>query len=192
MAGKIQYGISNVYYAILTEGTGGVCTYGTPVHMPGGENMSISNDGNNDNTIWADNIKYWTKSLSTGLSGDLQMAKFPETFYTDVLGMTDETGGGYSMGPNDTPKEFALMFQLETDAGGKRVCWYGCTATVPTYTAATATDSITEGSETSSITAAPKLIQTAVNTTRLVTQYVCETGDTNYANFFTAVPLVTA
>lgn len=192
MAGKIQHGISNVYYAILTEDQNGVATYGTPVHMPGGENLSISNDGNNDNTIWADNIKYWNKSLSTGMSGDLQMAKFPVSFYTDVLGMTAETGGGYVMSPNDTPHEFALMFQLETDAGGKRVCWYGCTSTVPTYTAATDTDSITEGNETASITAAPKTIKTGTNTTRLVTQYVCETGDANYATFFDAVPLVTA
>ena len=103
-----------------------------------------------------------------------------------------ETGGGYSQSPNDIPKEFALMFQLETDAGGKRVCWYGCTATVPTYTAATATDSITEGSETSSITAAPKTISIGANQTALKLQYVCETGDTNYANFFGAVPLVVA
>lgn len=192
MAGKIQYGISNVYYAIATEGANGVTTYGTPVHMPGGENLSISNDGNNDNTIWADNIKYWNKTVSSGMSGDLQMAKFPNSFYTDILGMTAEEGGGYSMSPNDVPKEFALMFQLETDTGGKRVVWYGCTATVPTYTAATATDSITEGSETSSITAAPKTIKTGTNTTAMKTQYVCETGDDNYATFFDAVPLVVA
>ena len=106
--------------------------------------------------------------------------------------MTAEEGGGYSMSPNDVPKEFALMFQLETDTGGKRVCWYGCTATVPTYTAATATDSITEGSETSSITAAPKTIKTGTNTTAMKTQYVCETGDDHYANFSNPVPPVVA
>lgn len=192
MAGKVQFGISNVYYAILTEGSDGVATYGTPVHMPGGENLSISNDGNNDNVIYADNIKYWSKTISTGTSGDLQMAKFPKSFYIDVLGMTAETGGGYSQSPNDTPKEFALMFQLETDAGGKRVCWYGCSASVPTYTAATMTDSITEGNETASITNAPKTIRTGTNTTEMKLVYTCETGDDNYANFFTAVPLVTA
>lgn len=191
MAGKIQHGISNVYYAIATE-TDGVLAYGTPVHMPGGENMNVSNDGSNDNTIWADNIKYWNKSLSTGVSGDLQMAKFPESFYTDVLGMTKEEGGGYSMGPEDTPKQFALLFQTETDKGGKRVCWYNCTATVPTWTAATDTDSITEGSETSTITGAPATIKTGDNATAQKTQYVCETGDSNYASFFSAVPLVTA
>lgn len=182
-ANKIQYGISNVYYAVKT----GDGTYDTPVHMPGGENLAISNSGGDSNIIYADNVNYWSKAAATGKSGDLQMAKFPKSFYTDILGQTVETGGGISEGPSDVSKEFALMFQLEGDAGGRRVCWFDCTATVPTFTAATATDSITEASESSTITAKP----TTING-KLKTQYSCESGDENYESFFSKVPLVSA
>lgn len=183
MANKIQYGISNVYYAVMTED--GV--YNEPVHMAGGENLTISSSGGDDNTIYADNIKYWNKTISTGKSGDLQMTKFPESFYTDVLGQTKEEGGGITESPNDTSKPFALMFQLEGDAGGRRVCWYNCTATTPTFTAATVTDSITEASETSTITASPVTVGG-----KLRTQYSCETGDTKYDSFFELPPFGTA
>lgn len=182
MANKIQYGISNVYYAVKT----GDGKYDTPVHMPGGENLSISNSGGDSNTIYADNINYWSKAAATGKSGDLQMAKFPESFYIDVLGQTKEENGGISEGPSDVSKEFALMFQLEGDAGGRRVVWFDCTATVPTFTAATATDSITEASESSTITAKPTEIGG-----KLKTQYSCESTDKAYADFFNAVPLAT-
>ena len=183
MANKIQYGISNVYYAVMTAD--GV--YSTPVHMAGGEQMTINNGGGSDNIIYADNINYWNKNVSTGKSGDLQMAKFPKSFYTDVLGQTSEEGGGVTEGPNDTSKPFALMFQLEGDAGGRRVCWYNCTATIPTFTAATATESITEASETSTITAAPVMVGE-----RMRTQYSCEYDESKYDDFFTLPPFATA
>ena len=115
------------------------------------------------------------------------MAKFPQSFLTEVLGQEiDETTGGVIEGPGDVAKNFALMFQLEGDAGGKRVCWYHCSATVPTFTAATSTDTITEASETSTVTASPVNIGG-----KLRTQISMESGDAGYANFFTKVPLST-
>lgn len=179
MPNKIQYGISNVYYAVMTADG----TYSTPVHMAGGENLTISSGGGDENTIWADNIKYWNKTISTGKSGDLQMAKFPKSFYVDVLGQTSEQDGGITESPNDVSKQFALMFQLEGDAGGRRVCWYNCTATVPTFTAATATESITEANETSTITASPVMVGG-----KLRTQYSCESGESKYDTFFELPP----
>lgn len=181
MANKIQYGISNVHYAVETaEGQ-----YSAPVHMPGGENLAITNQGGDQNVIYADNQNYWSRSNASGKQGELQMAKFPASFLEDVLGQeVDETTGGIIEGPGDIARNFALMFQLEGDQGGKRVCWFHCSATVPTYTAATATDSITEASETSTVTASPVTIGG-----KLRTQITMETGDAGYADFFTEVPL---
>lgn len=181
---KVQFGLSNAYYAVINPETG---KYGAPVHMEGAESISISNAGNDSDIIYADNIEYFKRSSQSGISGDLQMAKFPKSFYTDVLGQKAETGGGVSAGPSDVAKKFALMFELSTDLGGKRVCWFNCSATVPTYTASTNTDSLSEASETSTITGTNAVI----NGENKVT-YSCETGDDNYATFFNAVPLVTA
>ena len=180
---KLQFGISNCYYAIRkADGT-----YETPVHMEGAQNLSISNSGNDSNIIYADNINFWSKSAASGRSGDLQMTKFPDSFYTDVLGQEkDATTGMLYESPNDTSKEFALLFQLETDLGGKRVVWYRCTATSPTYTAGTVTDSISEASESSTITAAAATFGTGAKAVTK-TQGVCETGDAAYNNFFAAV-----
>lgn len=181
---KVQFGISNVYYAVRNPTTG---VYSTPVHMEGAQNLSISTSGNDQNIIYADNINFWSKSASAGRSCDLQMTKFPDSFYTDILGQQkDATTGMLYDSPNDVSAEFALLFQLETDGGGKRVVWYRCTATVPTYTAGTVTESISEASETSTITAAAATFGKGANAVSKV-QGVCETGDSAYANFFTAV-----
>lgn len=184
MANKIQYGISNLYYAKkLADGR-----YDTPVKMPGAESLTITNSGGDSNIIWADNINYWSKSSSAGKSGELQMAKYPVSFRKDILGQTvDETTGALLEGPGDISAEFALLFQVEGDQGGLRVCWYSCTATNPTFTAATATDSITEASETSTITASPIDLKG-----KKVTQASMESGDAGYAKFFESVPLIAA
>lgn len=179
---KVQFGISNVHYAIKTS-TG----YSAPVLMEGADTMTINNDGGGNDTIYKDNVKYYTRSSVNGKTGELQMAMFPESFLTDVLGQTAETGGGISEGPSDVGKEFALMWQIEGDEGGRRVVWFCCTSTVPTRTDTTITDSITEGMESVTITATP----TEINGVKK-TQYSCVTGDGNYANFFSAVPLVSA
>lgn len=176
---KVQFGLSDVYYAIRNDNG----SYKTPVHMLGAEQLSISSNNGNGSTIWADNINFWDSSATGSISGDLQMAKFPKSFYTDVLGQSVETGGAISAGPTDTAAHFALLFQLTTDLGGKRYCWYDCTATAPTFTASTNTDSISEDSETSTITA-----NSATTAIGIKTSIHCETGDTDYATWFNAVP----
>jgi len=181
---KVQFGISNVHYAVIDPTTG---KHGTPVAMPGADTMTISNSGGDNNDIYKDNVKYWSRSASTGKSGELQMAMFPEEFLINVLGQTKETGGGISEGPNDVANHFALMWEVDTDDGARRVCWFDCTATVPTRTDTTITDSVTEGMETSTITAIPFAIGGVKKT-----QYVCKTGDDDFATFFTKVPLIPA
>lgn len=184
---KLQFGISNAYYAIRKPNG----TYEAPVRMEGAQNLTISNSGSDSNVVYADNMNFWSKSTKAGRSGDLQLTKFPESFYTDVLGQEKDSATGMLYeSPNDTAKEFALLFQLETDLGGKRVVWYRCTATTPTYTAATVTESITEASESSTITAAAATFGTGENAVTK-TQGVCETGDAAYNTFFNAVVVPT-
>lgn len=186
----IQYGISNVHYAVRNDDG----TYATPVHMPGGESMGMSNSGSSNFTVWADNGKYWDRAKSSGKEGDLQMAKFLASYYADVLGFDVDDEGGIAENEDATPKQFALMWQLEGDKGGRRVVWYGCTSSIPTFTSATATDSMTEASETATITASPVDVIETVNNTQVSvkrTQWSCEKGHTLYNTFFTAIPHAT-
>lgn len=43
MANKVNFGLSNVYYAKATE-SGGVVSYGTPKHIPAAVSLSLSAD----------------------------------------------------------------------------------------------------------------------------------------------------
>lgn len=184
---NVQFGISNAYYAVRKPDG----SYEAPVRLEGAQNLTISNSGSDSNVVYADNINFWSRTTKAGRSGDLQLTKFPESFYIDVLGQEKSASTGMLYeSPNDVSKEFALLFQLETNLGGKRVVWYRCTATTPTYTAATVTESITEASESSTITASAATFGTGGNAVTK-TQGVCETGDAAYATFFNAVVVPT-
>ena len=56
---RIKYGLSNVYYAVATAGTGGAITYGTPKALPGAVAMTLDQQGEAvdeyaDNILFAD------------------------------------------------------------------------------------------------------------------------------------------
>ncbi len=90
-ANKVKYGLSNVHYAVATE-VGGVITYGTPVAIKGAVNLSLDAQGDETN-FYADDSKYYNTFSNTGYSGDLEVAKFPESFYADIFGYTSDTDG---------------------------------------------------------------------------------------------------
>lgn len=183
MANTVQFGLESVYFAVYDTQAH---TYATPVAMPGAESLGVStSSGSGESNIYADNRRYFTMAGgSDSKSLTLQMAKFSKEFRTAVLGQTAVTGGGFLESPEDIARPFALLFQMRGDQGGTRGCYYYCTAGVPTYTAATNTDSITENPESSDITATSVKINNKEHA-----YYACEYGDPNYENFFSAVPL---
>ena len=183
MANKVLFGISNVHYAVMDDQG----AWGTPVHVEGAENFAIQTGGGNNDTIYADNIAYWTRAGSGNKSGTLQMAKFPDSWFVDILGQTkDQTTGALLESPTDVAKNFAFMFEVSGDAGGMRVCWYKCSSTIPTYTAATNTDSITEANQSVDISATPTKVGDLT-----LTQAACESGSAGYDTWFDAGPLAT-
>lgn len=185
---KIKYGIKNVYYAVATIDTAGAATYDTPVAMPGAVSISLSAEGETS-PFYADNIVYYTTVANNGYSGDLELAKLPESFFEDVL--------GYGTGANDlvyedanaSPVHFALMFQFEGDVTAKRHVMYNCVATRPDVAGSTKEESIEPQTETLSITASS--IYVAALSTDIVKGYLNE-GDTGYSTFFSAVIQPTA
>lgn len=190
MANKIQHGIKNVY--LFPRNDDG--TYQPGIHMPGAENMGMSNSGSGDFTVWADDGRYHNESTKSGKEGDLQMAKFPTEYYKYALGQDVDQYGGFGDTMNDVAGQFALAWELTGDKGGRRVVWYGCTGTEPTFTSATDTDSKTEASETSTITASYVRVPETVNGTTTVVercQWSCEKGHPLYNNFFTQLPHAT-
>ena len=81
---KVKFNICNVHYALLTLGTDGAVSFGTPVPMPGAVSLSLDPNGEPSN-FYADGYAYYTVSNNMGYEGDLELAMVPESFRTDVL-----------------------------------------------------------------------------------------------------------
>ena len=149
---KIRYGIKNCYYSVATISTTGTATYATPVALAGAVSLSLSAQGDTTK-FFADNIVYWTGVSNQGYEGDLELAKIPDSFYTDCLGYIADANGVLLEDANAAPVHFALMFQFEGDAHAKRVVMYNCVASRPNVEGNTKEESIEPKTETIPITA---------------------------------------
>jgi hypothetical protein len=177
---QVQFGICNVHWAKRYDDG----TYDVPVHMPGADTLTISNNDNDGSQISKDNGLYWDGAGSRTKTGELVMARYLEDFKTEILGFIEEDGG-FTEGTGAT-SHFALMFEGDGDLAGDRFVWFDCSATTPTQTWATtnADGTITEATETSTITA--NLVEMGDGEKRL-THYKSK-GATGYDTFFSKVP----
>lgn len=153
-ANKVKFGLSQLYYSVLTE-TDGEYTWATPVAIPGAVSISLDPSGETS-TFRADDIDYYVTASNNGYEGDLEVAIFPESFRTDVLGETStETDNVLIENANTRPKPFALLFQFEGDQSGTRHVLYNCSTTRPAVSSQTTDETIEPVTETVTITASP-------------------------------------
>lgn len=149
---KIKYGIKNVYYAVATIAADNSATYGTPVALPGAVNMSLDAQGENE-PFYADNITYWVGNGNSGYEGDLELARIPDSFKKDVLGMITDSKGVIVENMNAETVHFALLFQFEGDQKATKHVMYNCTCTRPSVAGETKGENITPQTETLTISA---------------------------------------
>lgn len=183
--GRVRYGISNVYYAEATEGTGGALTYATPVAVPGAKSMSFSPAGNEVREN-ADNVTWYSTTTNNGYTGTIEFEDTAacDAFLANVLGHTVGTDGTILESANDVGKEFALLFQFELAGStetGKRGCFYRVTASRANLEGQTKEDSITVNTNTVNFTALPRINDDAIKLSAVST-------DSAYATWFSAVP----
>ncbi len=176
---KILYGISKAYYAVATV-TGSTVSYGTPVALPGAVNLSIDAEGELT-PFYADNITYWEGASNNGYSCELELAMIPESFYTDCLGFATDNNGVLYEDASAQPKEFAFLFQVETDEDAKRVAFYYAKATRPSSEHGTVEDTVEPGTETIQFNARPRV------TDAIVKASAANTASTGYSTWFTTV-----
>lgn len=182
MANKIKYGLRSVYYAKITEGAGGAITYGSPVAIPGAVNLSLSGVGDT-NDFYADDTIYYSSTANQGYEGDLEIALIPQSFYTDILGLTTDSNGALIENADATVSAFALGFEVQGDNKPRRTWLYNCKASRPNQDAQTAEAGITPATETLSIKVMPRIADKNVK----VTMEKSNTNETAYNGFFSAV-----
>lgn len=162
MANKIFYGISNVYYSVVTESlnTSGqwVETYGTPKALKGAVGITLP-ASNESIQFAADNdANYFMQQVFTGYTGgSLELRYLDDTFRKDVLGNTDDDNNILVENINDQPKFIALLFQFEGDATKTRHCLYRVSVGAPDTTSTTKTTTIPEVTVSLPLTAGGRL-----------------------------------
>lgn len=140
MANKVNFGLSKVHYAILTEGA--TNSWATPVAVPGAVSLTID-DNSSSNPFYADNITYYRSFANNGYSGTLELAKVPEAMLSDVWGIAeDSTDKVIYERTGSAPAPFALLFQREGDDDAEMAVLYKVTPTSkPTFGSSTIEDS---------------------------------------------------
>ena len=156
----VQFGLSKCYYAKLTEtvGTGGAITYtyATPVAMPGGVNLALSQSGS-ITPFYADNITFYNSVANNGYEGDLELARVPDSFLKDIMGFTITTTGKVLQENSSVePAAFALLYQINGDKSDECYVLYKCNAQRPNVGSSTITDTKTPQTMTVTISAIPR------------------------------------
>lgn len=181
MANKVKFGLRNVYYSVITESNGTI-TYGTPVAIQGAVNLSLDVVGDKED-FYADDTIYYSSTANQGYEGDLEIALIPDSFKTDVLGMTADTNGALIETADDVVKSIALGFEVQGDTMPRRTWMYNCKVSRPADNAATIEASKTPSTETLSISCMPRLTDRAV---KCVMTKTTENA-TEFEGFFSAV-----
>ena len=148
---KVKFGLSNVHIAKMIIGEDGAITYGTPFKIPGAVSLSLDAEGDNE-PFYADNMKFWESFANNGYSGELEIAKLPEEFETEILGQKKDENGAIIENINDSISPFAFMYQVEGDQTGTRFCYYNTTVSRPPTEANTTEGTKTPNTDTLSIT----------------------------------------
>lgn len=149
--GKVRFGLKNVHYAIATAGEDGKLTYATPVAIPGAVSLSLDVQGDTNN-FYADDIVYYATKAATSYSGSLEMAEFPKSFLTDVLGYAEDGLGQLVQFADSVPKTIALQYEVATDETPIRFTLFCVTPGIPTGDANTQTDSTNPDTQTIDVT----------------------------------------
>ena len=153
MANKVEFGISNLYVGTYTVATDGTVTMGSPYHQAGA--VSFSPDENSDKTdFYADNVIYWSGYSGGTFEGDLEVAKFDDTFKKNFLGYIEKGDGGLAVVKNATRPNVWIAFQVEGDAESRRCIMYNCSLGGITREYATIEESKEPATETIAVTVA--------------------------------------
>lgn len=180
---KVQFGLKNVYYAVVTE-AGGTVTYGTPVALPGAVNLSLSPEGD-ETVFYADDSRYYVIAANSSYSGTLEVAMITDAFAKDVMGMIEDDNHLLVESKNFTPKTIALLFEVQGDVEARRFCLYHVEVSRSELAAATIEDSVTVQTATINIAASG-----ATDTGYVKAYTTASTATADYNAWFTAVPTV--
>lgn len=141
MANKVMFGVSNLHVGLYEVGNDGTVTLGAPVKVPGTVNLTMEPDSE-ENTFYADNIKYWTSYSDNGYTGEIENALFDDTFKLTFMNYVQLDDGGIGQIKGQQNKPVYFMFQGDGDAENRRMIVYNVSLGQITREYSTTEDSI--------------------------------------------------
>lgn len=191
MANKVRYGLRNAKYAIWNGES-----YDTPKPMPGAVSLSLSREGGDSSDFYADDGIYYTfAGTNGGYSGDLEMARITDEVRVDLLGEVLDEGTGVQFETTQAePKQFALICEMQGDAGPVGFVFFNCKASRPELNANTKNESPDVDTDTLNIRIAAQDFTHLGETKSFVQGHIEKTADNaaKYTAFFNGVVLPTA
>ena len=179
---RVQFGLKNFHYAVITEAANGMITYSTPTKVPGMVTLSLEVKGETSD-FYADDIIYFTTSSNQGYDGTVEFAKLTEAFRTEVLGETlDPTSKVLIEKADAKPKKIACMFEFDGDVKATRRLLTYCTVNRPGLASETKTESSEPGTVELSFVASPRPTDNVVKI-----ETGSETTEAVYNSWYTTV-----
>lgn len=151
---KVQFGLSNVHFALINTDEGGAISYDTPHKVPGAVNMTLEPNGSTT-PFYADNIIYYQATANQGYTGSLEIALLDEWFFLNVLKYTKDEKGVLVENTNAAPVPVAMLYQVEGDQKAARRVLYNVQVERGSQTAATKAESTEPQTTTVNITVTP-------------------------------------
>ena len=186
MANKVRYGLSNTKYAVYNNGT-----YGTPKDAKGAVSLSLTREGGDSSDFYADNGVYFTfAGTNGGYSADLELAYITDEMRVDLLGEVADSESGIQYETTSAePAQFALITEMQGDAGPIGFVFYNCKASRPELSANTKNESPDVDTSTLNIRMAAQEFTIDGTKTGIVQGHIEKTADNaaKYAAFFAGV-----
>lgn len=181
---KVQFGLKNVHYSIVTETTNQstgetTSSYGAQKLWPGDVNINFDPDGE-DTPFRADDMDYYTTNTNNGYTGTFESALVPDDVETEVYGQTKDANGVITENVNDVRKYIALSFEVKGDKKKRRFLFYRVMLSRHSVGSETTDTTITPGTTTVNFKASPRPDDGKVRA-------YCYEDDAAYAGWFSAV-----
>ena len=123
---KVEFGLSEIHVGTFTVDAQGDVTLGEPYKLPGAVSLSLDPEGD-ENAFYADDVKYWSNYQDNGLSGSLEMARFPDEFKVRFMGHKVLADGGIASIKGVEKPPVYIAFQGKGDAQKRRTILYNVT-----------------------------------------------------------------
>lgn len=186
---KVQFGLKNVHYAVLTEGT--TNSWATPVAVPGAVSLSLAKNGDATD-FYADNVAYYRSTANNGYSGTLELAHITDAMLKDLFGFTQETTSKVMFEKNDAePLPFALMFEIDGDQSEEKYCFYRCLASRPEIAGNTTAENKEVKTQSLEISCLPLVTGTSTQIGLVKARTSADTPSSTKNSWYSAVPVPT-